>query len=168
MCLLHHLSLIGSADDPTPLDHLIFNCRARSSSRHSVTLSLPRIVQPGANRQSSASSSSSSSVQGNMMYKIQTDLSFISGTEKVFSENGKIRLQLILRPPLAGVFRGSVTLIPLSSPKEYLWATVEARVAPPEAEGVIDVATTVRGAATVDVPVKNPLDSPVDLVCPGH
>jgi len=103
-------------------------------------------------------------------YSVECDIPFIthisqSSDQRVVAD-GKgtpMAVNLMIAPPIAGVYRGTILLRPLASPKEYIWYTVEVEVAPPRAESLVEVSAPLRGVATVVVPVTNPFTKPLRL-----
>lgn len=61
----------------------------------------------------------------------------------------------------SGVFVGSLTF--KTSEGQYVWYSVEVRASEPPEVGSIRVATPVRTAVAISIPVRNPLDQEVTL-----
>lgn len=148
------LELRGVGTEPAPLEEIVVECRARERATRrlrvvnsrDVPVSMdvvsdltfvagkPSVPVPAASRAAGAGNSGSASVVP-----------------------GEANYELVLRPMIAGDFRGSLTFRDSSS-AAYCWYAVRVVVHPPAAEGTLRLAARVRSAATLSVELTNPLD----------
>ena len=71
-------------------------------------------------------------------------------------------VHLDVAPVASGPFAGIITFTDVETGR-FVWYSMRITVAPPEPEGVLHISAVAQEGATVEVPLRNPRDQPVDF-----
>jgi len=142
--------LKGEGEPPLAEGHETLVCNARDAVTHAFLLENKTLKA--------------------IVYAVESDLPFVSGAATVeVPANSSTSYILKFSPALGGQYTGSVTFTATDS-AEYVWFTVGVQVDSPLEESAIEMATTVRQAASAVLSLANPLDEAIefDVVLQGE
>merc|ERR1711871_542116 len=150
-------NLLGVAEEPLAEDRLYFKCKARKREVCKIPV---KFESPNASSQKAPTKGIS---KGSMepptnarraFLEVQTDLPHVSGSPS-FEIAGSGEYEVVVFSPVGGLMSGSITFTDPTS-GAIVWYTVDIEIVSPEAEGVIEVESMVRKAASMEISLENP------------
>jgi hypothetical protein len=152
--------LLGIAEEPLAEDHLNFKCAARKKT--AFTVPIPPLENllglPPAPAKTNSSMDEAAYSQTSMRpFFIESDLPFAHFPEKAKLPADGGNFEFAVSCPMGGELNGMISFKDQET-NSIFWYAITIEVTSPSEEKTIDVQTTVRQAALVEITLNNPTD----------